>query len=272
MEPLVRSVPFRASESTDGTTLEGYAAVFDSPTEIDSREGRFTEIIEKGAFAKAVRSNPRPVMQFDHGTHPFIGSIPIGAVEELREDDQGLYVRAELHSGDFFSPVREAIASGSISGMSFKFTIPKGGVEVSDEEGREVRTLTEVNLHELGPVVWPAYKSTTVGVRTQEIVNILQEDEEARHELMAGLVFADSLADRSTEEEPSEEADPSEEASAESDRTDEEEPSAAAKSRVQTVTAIVAAQAERVLRNDQERQFNNGTESETDGRTDKRPE
>lgn len=270
MEPLVRSVPFRASETTDGTTLEGYAAVFDSPTEIDSWEGRFTEVIQPGAFAKAVRSNPRPVMQFDHGTHPFIGSIPIGAVEELREDEQGLYVRAQLHTGEFFSPVREAIASGSISGMSFKFTIPKGGVEVSDNDGREVRTLTEVNLHELGPVVWPAYKATSVGVRTQEIVKILNEDEEARHELMAGLVFADSLADRTSDEEPSEEADPPE-ASAESDRSDIVEPSAAAKSRVKTVAAIVAAQTERVIRLDQERQFN-GTEFETDGRPDQRPE
>ena len=39
---LTRSVPFRlerATEDGDGLTLEGYGAVFDTPTRIDSWEG-----------------------------------------------------------------------------------------------------------------------------------------------------------------------------------------------------------------------------------------
>ncbi|MBM4569313.1 HK97 family phage prohead protease, partial [Rhodococcus hoagii] len=55
MDLCSRSVEFRANASAgdgDGRTLEGYAAVFDQDTEINSWEGRFTERIAKGAFKK----------------------------------------------------------------------------------------------------------------------------------------------------------------------------------------------------------------------------
>jgi HK97 family phage prohead protease len=184
-----RSVDFALTES-DGQTLEGYAAVFDSPTVINSYEGHFVEVIERGAFARSVRNNPKPIMQFDHGKDTALGATPIGAIEELREDDKGLYVRARLHSNWLVEPIRDAIASGSIPGMSFKFTIPEGGVTVTrGDDGLETHTLTDLNLHELGPVVWPAYAETAVSVRASELANLLIEDEEARREVAAGLIF-----------------------------------------------------------------------------------
>lgn len=256
MDSLIRTAEFRAT-STDGSTLEGYAAVFDSPTSINSWEGRFTEIIRKGAFARSVRANPRPIMQFDHGQHPYIGSIPIGAIEELREDEKGLFVRAKLHSGEFFAPVREAIASGSITGMSFKFTIPDGGVTVKRGD-TETHIITDVDLHELGPVVWPAYKETSVGVRMSELAEILRTDETARHELIRALVFED-LTDRSETEEPTTEPD---DTSPEGDLSegevvrDEEPVPSVGKQRRLTQAAITAAKTERALRYIEQKETN----------------
>ena len=60
-----RAVEFR-SESGDGHTLEGYAAVFDSPTRINSWEGEFDEQIARGAFNRTLNAR-KPVVQFDHG-------------------------------------------------------------------------------------------------------------------------------------------------------------------------------------------------------------
>lgn len=188
MDAFIRSVDFRMVENSDGQTLEGYAAVFDSPTVINGWEGHFVEVIERGAFARTVRNNPKPVMQFDHGTHPMVGGLPIGTIQELREDEEGLFVRAKLHDNWLIEPVRDAIREGSLTGMSFKFTIPEGGVTVTrGEDDIEIHTLTDLNLHELGPVVWPAYKETSVGVRSRELADILTNDAEARGVVAAAL-------------------------------------------------------------------------------------
>lgn len=185
-EPLIRSAPFeltRAAAEGDGLTLEGYAAVFDTPTRIDSWEGTFDESIARGAFKKSIRENT-PVLQFDHGRHPMVGSVPLGAIDTAREDTQGLFISARLHDNWMVQPVRDAIASGSIDGMSFRFVVvkdewrdSKGNLitdpsEVQrllwqpDPKGVLQRTLKEVKVPELGPVVFPAYRETSVGVRS----------------------------------------------------------------------------------------------------------
>lgn len=165
-DDLTRSVPFtvtRATDNADGLTLDGYAAVFDSPTRIDSWEGMFDEQISRGAFAKTIKERT-PLLQFDHGHHPLVGSIPIGTMQRVEEDDHGLHIVARLHDNWLIQPVRDAIRDGSIDGMSFRFSVVKEQVDESGDV--PMRTIQEVKLYEAGPVVWPAYESTSVGVRS----------------------------------------------------------------------------------------------------------
>ena len=180
---VCRSAAFelRATDDDgDGLTLEGYAAVFDDPTRIDSWEGQFDEIIVKGAFAKTIKERT-PVLQFDHGHDIATGSVPIGAIQELREDDTGLFVSARLHDNARVEPIRQAIESGAIDGMSFRFRVLR---EEWDETGEiPVRTIREVELFELGPVVFPAYQSTSVGVRSL----LAGLDDDARARLVAEI-------------------------------------------------------------------------------------
>lgn len=166
----------RAGDAGDGFTLEGYGAVFGVRTRIDSWEGKFDEEIAQGAFAKTI-SERKPVVQFDHGHDVATGSVPIGAVEELREDSHGLFVRARMHDNARVEPIRQAIASGAIDGMSFRFRVI---LEEWDESGDiPLRTIKEVELFELGPVVFPAYASTTVGVRSL-LADLAGDDERQR--------------------------------------------------------------------------------------------
>lgn len=189
-ENLCRSVPFAVTNTGDGPegdglTFAGYGAVFNSPTRIDSWEGMFDEQIAPGAFRKSVREKT-PKFQFDHGKHPLIGSVPIGVISDIREDDRGLYVEARLGQHMLIDLVREAISTGAIDGMSFRFSVVREEwrdvrgkvVHPNDVEtiisGRDLRgrgpllrTLKEVNVVEVGPVVWPAYANTTAGVRTE---------------------------------------------------------------------------------------------------------
>lgn len=213
---LCRSVPFAsraAAEPGDGQTLEGHAAVFGERTFVDSWEGTFWESIRKGAFRKTIRERT-PVMQFDHGRHPLIGSIPIGAIDDLREDDEGLYVRGRLSDNWLIEPVRDAIREKSVQGMSFRFAVVReewrdnAGKMVKPEELAELlwlpgdrgpleRTLIELRVPELGPVVFPAYAGTDVSVRARSIADdVLTDDElrrEVRHALAVGRGSDDGL-------------------------------------------------------------------------------
>lgn len=185
---LARTASFtleRAGDESDGLTLDGYGAVFDTPTRIDSWEGTFDEVIARGAFAKTIKERT-PVIQFDHGHHPLVGSIPIGAIEALSEDPHGLHLVARLHDNWLIQPVRDAIDSGAINGMSFRFSVVK---ETWDDSGDvPLRTIQEVKLYELGPVVFPAYASTSVGVRSD--IAALVRDPEALAHLGRALVLA----------------------------------------------------------------------------------
>lgn len=169
---LTRSVPFtveRADGTGDGLTLEGYAAVFDSPTEIRSWEGEFVETIKRGAFARTIEHRT-PVLQFDHGQHPLIGSIPLGTIKHMREDERGLFVRARLSDNWLIQPVRDAIAEGAVDGMSFRMNVKQDKWTPATRNGDlPRREITEVACPELGPVVFPAYLDTAVGVRSAEL-------------------------------------------------------------------------------------------------------
>ena len=123
-EGSIRTVDFELVPDSDGLTLEGYAAVFDSPTRISNlREGDFIETIKRGAFARAVRANPKPKMQFEHGLDPQVGHAPIAAIQSMREDDRGLFVSAIMHDNWSTKPVRDAIKSGAIEGTSTSVTV-----------------------------------------------------------------------------------------------------------------------------------------------------
>jgi HK97 family phage prohead protease len=184
-QECIRRVEFRAAPSTDGLTLEGYAAVFDEWTDINDYEGSFRERIAPGAFKRTLGQR-MPVLQFDHGSHPLIGSIPLGRITSIVEDSHGLRVKARLSDNWLVEPVRDAIRDGAISGMSFRFRVVDDAW-TRTKNGIAERTIREVELYEVGPVVFPAYEQTTVGVRSKQALSLLQ-DPEIRGEIARMLI------------------------------------------------------------------------------------
>jgi HK97 family phage prohead protease len=160
---LTRAIPFEMVPHSDGLTLEGYAAVFNSPTRIGGWEGDFEETIAPGAFGRTLRERT-PVLMFEHGKHPLIGSMPLGVIRQVSEDAKGVYIEARLSDNWLIQPVRDAVRDGAVTGMSFRFTVPEGGDTWNKE--RTQRTLNDVDVRELGPVVFPAYEPTTATVRS----------------------------------------------------------------------------------------------------------
>jgi phage head maturation protease len=204
MAEMPRIVPFQLvrdagpdGEPGDGLTLDGYASVFNSETIIDSWEGRFKEQFLSGSMKKSFRDRT-PIIQFDHGRHPMIGSLPVAAFEPgypceetdaERAPNGGAHVVARLHQSELFAPVREVISTGTVNGMSIRFGVVRekwywpDGTQVKDQAQLEAelwrtwredvpdedllrRDVIEATVAEMGPVVWPAYESTSVGVRS----------------------------------------------------------------------------------------------------------
>jgi len=190
---ITRTFEFRADPSTDGLNLEGYAAVFDEWTTIDSWEGTFQEQLKRGAFKKTLKERT-PVLQFDHGNHPMVGSIPLGRFTAVSEDATGLHVQARLSDNWLVQPVRDAIRDGGITGMSIRFRVVKDAWNKPKDGTLPQRSISEVALYEAGPVVFPAYATTSVGVRSRDdVLTSLLDNPERRAELARLLTIGTPL-------------------------------------------------------------------------------
>jgi HK97 family phage prohead protease len=199
---IVRQLDFTVEQNADGLTLDGYGAVFDQWTVIEDSYGEYREQIAPGAFRRTLGMR-MPILQFDHGSHPLIGSIPLGRITSINEDAHGLRVKARLSDNWLVQPVRDAIRDGGITGMSFRFRILNEDWD-RGMDGMEERTIREVELYEVGPVVFPAYEQTSVGVRSRAALTALQ-DAEVRNEialLLAAGTDLESLAETDHVDDP----------------------------------------------------------------------
>jgi HK97 family phage prohead protease len=179
LDLVVRSFGFELEARGDGRTLEGYAAVFNSPTRIRDIGGDFDETILPGAFSRSIGQRT-PILQWDHGKDPRVGTVPIGAIQDLGEDSRGLFVRARLFENPVVEPVRQAIEGGAVKGMSFRFGVPENGDVWPTRDKRDIR---DADVHELGPVAFPAYDTTSVSVRSL----LAQADPDERRSLIREL-------------------------------------------------------------------------------------
>lgn len=156
----------RATESDDGKkTVAGYAAVFEKFS-VDM--GFFRTVKEKiqgGAFANSLRDNKDILALWNHNI-----DVPIGRKDKnlrLWEDSQGL--KFELDTPDTTSgrDVFENIRAGIVKGMSFGFRVISDKWDIPKSKDEPViRTLLEIDLIEISPVVFPAYPDTEVQARS----------------------------------------------------------------------------------------------------------
>lgn len=167
-------------------TMYGYAAVFDSEAVIRApREGEFREVVAPGAFAATLgRGIGRVRVMYNHGMDPSVGTKPVGRPSVIREDATGLWVEVPIDDTSYGRDIAASLRSGALDGMSFRFSVVRDRWERPG--GRlPLRTLLEVELHELGPVDWPAYLATTAGIRDASGYRQWLRDQAARETIVA---------------------------------------------------------------------------------------
>lgn len=140
----------------DGKTISGYAAVWN---EWSNDLGGFREKIERGAFASSLQGGD-VICTFNHDVRAVLGRTRSGTLQ-LREDSTGLQFVCKIPDSSTGRDVYASIARGDVYGCSFIFNARKDSWAARGSE----RTLLDVELIEVGPVLFPAYPQTSVSAR-----------------------------------------------------------------------------------------------------------
>lgn len=138
-------IDFKFADGED-RVFEGYGSTF-------GNKDRHGDVVVKGAFAKSLKGM-QPAMLMHHDMRR-----PIGVWTEMKEDDNGLFVKGELTAG--VQDADEAYAllkAGALHSMSIGF-IPK--IEEYDRN-KDTNYIKEIELWEVSLVTIPANASATV--------------------------------------------------------------------------------------------------------------
>ncbi len=165
---LVRANFGERAAVADGRTMHGYPIVFNTPTIINSREGHFEERIAPGAVNQTLKVGRDEVrVLFNHGMDPSIGDKPLGKATVMEPDAHGLRVEVPMSNTSYNDDLIALMRDGALDGMSFRFSVQDENWEYP-EDGLPQRTITQMRLYEFGPVTFPAYQATTVGIRSRD--------------------------------------------------------------------------------------------------------
>ena len=141
-------------------TVEGYAAIFDSPTVLYSYDGvDYKEEIARTAFERSEMQDV--VMNYNHQGKP-VARTKNGTLE-LNVDEVGLHIRADLSGTEEGRRLYEEIKGGYIDKMSFAFAVS----EDSYDRDTHTRRILGINrLYDVAAVDIPAYDATSISARS----------------------------------------------------------------------------------------------------------
>ena len=153
-----RAFEMRISEGE--MNVEGYAAIFNSPTVLYSYDGvDYKEEIDAVAFEKTEMSDV--VMNYNHQGKP-VARTKNGTLE-LSVDATGLRIKADLSGTEEGRRLYEEIKGGYIDKMSFAFTVS----EDSYDRDTHMRRVLGINrLFDVAAVDLPAYDATNISARS----------------------------------------------------------------------------------------------------------
>jgi HK97 family phage prohead protease len=214
MNDFFRSYPLldvNIRSGGDGRTVEMYAAVWNTPTEIRDNQGHYMEQIAPTAFNRTVsQKGTKFGVFFNHG-RTLMGTpsdrytMPLGLpIEPPRVDERGLLTVTRYSETELGDEVLQLIKDGAITGQSFsgRFLASdpmpgRGGMYKPARDGSLMLvTRSEVAMIEYGPTPFPAYDvPMLVGTRSGRAD--LPETQAAQ--LLGYFAAIDSIVDQAQE-------------------------------------------------------------------------
>lgn len=137
-----KSIAYECKFVKDGENLyiEGYASIFGN---VDS----YNDIVVKGAF----NPDKRVKLCYQHDFNQVIGKI-----EELKEDDKGLWFRAKISNTTLGKDVAILIDDGAIDEISIGYRV----LDWTEKDG--IRMLEKLYLYEISIVTRAANELATI--------------------------------------------------------------------------------------------------------------
>lgn len=154
------STDLEVRSSGDGRTICGIACPFDSPTQINDYDGKYTETVQRGAFSRTIAERGHRIRFMAMHNNSM---LPLGRATLLREDTSGLYAEFRVSQTQAGDEVLALVRDGALDGLSIGFQ----PVRETWTRARDSRTILEAKLIEISIVNSPAYADALVsGVRS----------------------------------------------------------------------------------------------------------
>lgn len=152
----------------DQVEVDGYVTAIERFSKVlNSRFGKFKEIIREGVFKRAISRNKDVHILLNHKFDKDLGSTKSGNLF-LKEDNIGLKVRAKINDPE----VIEKAKNGDLIGWSFGFKDVDVKQKVDgDILVRDINDLDLVEVSILDRTRTPAYKGNTLELVTRDAEN-----------------------------------------------------------------------------------------------------
>jgi HK97 family phage prohead protease len=154
-----RSIELRAAD-TDEYIVEGYATTYDDKYEMweDEEGNKYFETISRDALKDADMSDV--LFLYNHEGRVFARQK--NGTLEVKSDDKGIFVRADLSSTKASREMYEDIKAGLVTQMSWAFTVR----EDSYDRKTRTRSIDKVKkVFDVSAVSIPANPSTSISAR-----------------------------------------------------------------------------------------------------------
>jgi HK97 family phage prohead protease len=162
MRHVAQPVEFRDADG-DGSpgVLEGYAIVFGK---FSQNLGGFVEQVDPAAVRKSLADQVPVVARYNHDDNFLLGTTEAGTLT-LTADEVGVRYRVDLPNTSAGRDTAALAKRGDLRYSSFAFHTVSDDWGVT-ERGFPLRTLTDIQLVDVAPVVSPAYRDSSVGLRS----------------------------------------------------------------------------------------------------------
>lgn len=177
---------FKTRETSDEKRIEGYFSVFDGTYQIGQG---MTESIDSHAFDEALDDDIRALI--NHDTTLVLGRTKSGTLD-LKVDEHGLWGSILINPNDQEAMnIYSRVQRGDVNQCSFGFDILKEDTEINDETGDVHWTIKAVKLYEVSVCTFPAYDTTEVEARSQQVDEIKAKSLKAWKERMNAKLKGD---------------------------------------------------------------------------------
>lgn len=143
----------------EGRIVSGIAVPYNSPTQIYEGGRLFDETWAPGSTADSIskRGDRMKILAF-HASR----QMPLGKPVLLEERAAGLYIEARISDTQDGNDALTLVRDGVLDGFSVGFTVPPGGDQFDVVDGRQIRTISRANIHEVSLVNFPAFDDARV--------------------------------------------------------------------------------------------------------------